>query len=56
MSELSAASSCPGSSFSLLERSVPDGCAMSFTAQQAAALQAAVAMYRPQLHSAFVAN
>jgi hypothetical protein len=56
LQELSAASSCPVESFGLLEPSVPDSCAMAFTPVQVAALQAAVAMYRPKLIAACAAR
>jgi hypothetical protein len=42
--------------FGVLDPSVPDSCAMSFSARQAAALQAAVAMHRPKLHAACVSD
>lgn len=54
-SELSAATSCPGVVFNVLEPSVPDNCAMTFTALQAAQMQAAVAMWRPKLLAASTA-
>lgn len=56
LSELSAATGCPAAagSFGVLEPSVLDSCAMSFSAGQVAALQAAVAMYRPKLHATYV--
>lgn len=60
-SELAAAAtggSCAAAAgmFGVLEPSVPDSCAMSFSARQAAALQAAIAMHRPKLHAACVSE